>query len=117
MRNASRRADHEPPGQEPRRTSFTCACCGREIVTAIEGLFYNPPVGSERRFCDAACRVAAWRRRKAGVPEGTPLQYSGGRSRGLGKGAGPAPVARRVDEEPQLGQPAGKSPRRHGSSQ
>ena len=68
MRNASRRSARTPLDEEPRRTSFICACCGREVVTAIEGLFYNHPVGSERRFCDAACRQAAWRRRKAGPP-------------------------------------------------
>jgi hypothetical protein len=37
------------------------------------------------RFCDAACRQAAWRRRKAGVAEAP--QRRGGRSRGLAKGA------------------------------
>ena len=90
MRNASRRSARTPLDEEPRRTSFTCACCGREVVTAIEGLFYNPTVGSKRRFCDAACRQAAWRRRQAGVGEATPLQRSGGRSRGLAKGGDPA---------------------------
>ena len=90
MRNASRRSARTPLDEEPRRTSFTCACCGREVVTAIEGLFCNHPVGSERRFCDAACRQAAWRRRKAGAPEGTPLQRRRGRSRGLAKGGDPA---------------------------
>ena len=58
-------------------------------MTAVEGLFYNPTAGSKRRFCDAACRQAAWRRRKAGVAEATPLQRAGGRSRGLAKGGGP----------------------------
>ena len=90
MRNASRRPGEQAPDEEPRRTSFVCACCGRTIVTAIEGLFYNPPVGSTRRFCDPACRQAAWRRRKAGVPEAATLQKRGGRSRGLARGGGPA---------------------------
>jgi hypothetical protein len=74
MRNA--------PG-EPRRTEFICACCRRTITTAIEGLFYNPPVGSPQRFCSSSCRQKAWRRRRAGVPEATPLQWRGGRSRRL----------------------------------
>ena len=91
MRNASSRPGGEPPGEEPTRTSFACACCGRQIVTAVEGLFYDAPVGSERRFCDPACRQAAWRRRKAGVAEATPLQRAGGRGRGLAKDIGPAP--------------------------
>jgi hypothetical protein len=88
MRDTSRRPARTPLDEEPRRTSFTCACCGREVVTAIEGLFYNHPVGPERRFCNAACRQA-WRRRKAGASEGTPLQRRGGRSRGLAKGDDP----------------------------
>jgi len=90
MRNASRRPAERAPNEEPRRTSFVCACCGRTIVTAIEGLFYNPPVGSKRRFCGPACRQAAWRRRQAGVPEATALQKRGGRSRGLARGGEPA---------------------------
>jgi hypothetical protein len=71
---------------EPQRTSFVCACCGRTVVTAIEGLFYNLPVGSKQRFCDSACRQAALRRRRAGVSENAPLQRQGGRSRRLGQG-------------------------------
>ena len=90
MRNASRTAGEQAPNEEPSRTSFVCACCARTIVTAIEGLFYNPPVGSKRRFCDPACRQAAWRRRKAGVLEATALQRRGGRSRGLARGGEPA---------------------------
>ena len=74
MRNAS-------PG--PRRHTITCQCCGRTIVTAVEELFVNPAVGSPQRFCGAACRQAAWRRRRAGTPENTPLQRRGGRSRSL----------------------------------
>lgn len=87
MRNALRRPVGQAPNEEPARTSFVCACCGRTVVTALEGSFYNPPVGSKRRFCDAACRQAAWRRRKAGVAEATAPQRRGGRSRGLAKGA------------------------------
>jgi hypothetical protein len=87
MRNALRRPVGQAPNEELARTSFVCACCGRTVVTTIEGSFYNPPVGSKRRFCDAACRQAAWRRRKVGAPEATPLQRGGGRSRGLAKGA------------------------------
>jgi hypothetical protein len=51
MRNASRRSARTPLDEEPRRTSFICVCCGQEVVAAIEGLFYNHPVGPERRFC------------------------------------------------------------------
>lgn len=69
--------------QAPARQSFTCACCGHEVVTAIEGLFANPQVGSPRRFCDPACRQAAFRRRRAGAPEDSPLQRHGGRGRRL----------------------------------
>jgi hypothetical protein len=78
------------PEDEPQRTSFVCACCGRTIVTAVEGLYYNPALGSKQRFCDPACRQAAWRRRKAGVSEAAPLQRKGGRSRQLAEGGGPA---------------------------
>jgi hypothetical protein len=74
MRNAS-----DKEGRE----SFSCATCGRVVVTAIEGLFCNPSVGSPRRFCSAACRAAAHRRRRAGVPEDTPRQRTGGRARRL----------------------------------
>jgi hypothetical protein len=86
-----RNAYEGPPrrGEEPERTSFICACCGRTIVTAIEGLYYNAPVGSKRRFCDPACRQAAWRRRRAGASEDVALQRKGGRSRRLAKGGGP----------------------------
>ena len=96
MRNASRGINTEapagsPPGEapmrnaseEPRRTEFVCARCRRVIPTAIEGLFYNHPVGSPQRFCSSSCRQAAWRRRRAGVPEDTPLQWRGGRYRRL----------------------------------
>jgi hypothetical protein len=65
------------------RTSLICACCQREIVTAIEGLFYNPPNGSPQRFCSHACRQAAYRRRQAGTTEATPRQRQGGRNRNL----------------------------------
>jgi len=84
MRNAS------PP---EKRISFVCACCRRTVVTAVEGLFYNPAVGSTQRFCSQACRQAAWRRRRAGIAEDAPLQYHGGRSRHL------RPRAERNEEE------------------
>ena len=64
------------------REGFTCASCRRLHVTAIEGLFYNPQVGSPSRFCSPACRTAAWRRR-AGAPEDTPRQHQGGSNRRL----------------------------------
>ncbi len=74
MRNASDR---------PHREGFVCESCGRFIVTALEGLWRNPKTGSPRRFCDAACRQAALRRRRAGVAEDTPRQVTGGRNRRL----------------------------------
>jgi len=60
-----------------------CECCGRETIHAVEGLFSNPKPGSTRRFCDPACRQAAYRRRRAGVAETTPIQRQGGRNRRL----------------------------------
>ena len=74
MRNASER----PPPH-----GFTCASCGTFTVTAVDGLFSNPRVGSQQRFCAPACRVAAWRRRRAGVAEDTARQPNGGRARCL----------------------------------
>lgn len=65
------------------REGFTCASCGRFVVTAVDGLWHRPGVGSARRFCDPACRQAAYRRRRAGVAEDTPPQRSGGRGRNL----------------------------------
>jgi len=66
------------------REGFSCAACGQVVITRIEGLFSNPKVGSPRRFCSLACRVAAHRRRQAGIPENTPLRRTGGRNRRLG---------------------------------
>lgn len=66
---------------------FECLVCGRFIVTALEGFWRNPSVGSRRRFCDPACRQAAYRRRRAGVAEDTPRQTSGGRDRRLTRSA------------------------------
>lgn len=60
-----------------------CECCGRDTVTAVEGLFRVPQTGSPRRFCSPACRQAAYRRRRAGVTELTPAQRQGGRNRNL----------------------------------
>jgi hypothetical protein len=74
MRDAS-----DPPARE----GFTCPSCRRFITTAIEGLFADRRSGSPRRFCDAACRQAAYRRRRAGVGEDVPAQRSGGRRRSL----------------------------------
>jgi hypothetical protein len=67
----------------PQRDGFTCAHCGRLIITRIEGLFDDPNRGSRQRFCDHACRQAAYRRRNAGIPETTPPQRQGGRNRSL----------------------------------
>ena len=62
---------------------FICESCLRFFTTGVEGLFSNPRVGSPQRFCTPACRQAAYRRRRAGVPDGTPLQRRGGRGRSL----------------------------------
>jgi hypothetical protein len=67
----------------PVRHGFICGCCGHFTVTAVEGLFSNPQPGSPARFCSPACRTAAWRRRRAGVPEDTPRQRHGGSTRHL----------------------------------
>ena len=63
----------------PGRHGYHCAACGRMVVTAIDGLFHNPAFGSPARFCSAACRQAAYRRRKAGAAENMPRQPKGGR--------------------------------------
>ena len=42
MRDASDHPDHY---------GFTCPVCARFIVTAVDGLWRNPAVGSPRRFC------------------------------------------------------------------
>jgi hypothetical protein len=68
---------------QPDREGFTCPVCGRFIVTAIDGLWRTRRAGSGRRFCDPACRQAAYRRRRAGVAETTPRQTTGGRDRHL----------------------------------
>ena len=70
------------PDGHPRH-GFTCTACQRTIVTSIDGLFHNPERGSQQRFCSPACRQAAYRRRRAGVPEHTPPQRHGGRNRSL----------------------------------
>jgi len=67
----------------PPREGFTCHSCGRFIVTAVEGLWRTPDVGSPRRFCDPSCRQAAYRRRRAGAAEDAPRQKAGGRNRHL----------------------------------
>ena len=68
---------------DPVRRGYDCAACGRFVVTAVDGLFRNPPVGSPARFCGPACRQAAYRRRQARAPEDTPRQLTGGRTRRL----------------------------------
>jgi hypothetical protein len=79
--------------REPARELFRCQCCGRDVVTAIDGLYRNPQPGSPRRFCDPACRQAAYRRRLAGVDESTPAQRDGGRRRRLRAGEEVTPLA------------------------
>jgi len=54
----------------PARDGFTCPAYGQFIVTAVEGIWTTPTVGSPRRFCTPACRQAAYRWRRAGPPEG-----------------------------------------------
>ena len=142
MRNASRRESQArrtaPPGREecvtlrvrPRRTEFACARCQRTVTTAIEGLFYNPRVGSPQCFCSPSCRQAAWRCRRAAAPKATALRWRGERSRRLsqdgsapqGEGAGPEPKdqacpislserdGRRPRATSQLGQPGSSPP-------
>jgi hypothetical protein len=68
---------------QPARDGFTCPVCGRFIPTTIDGVPTAPTSGSPRRFCDPACRQAAYRRRRAGVTEDTPRQTIGGRNRRL----------------------------------
>ena len=75
---------------QPERTGYTRAACGRLNVTGVEGLFRPVRAGSPARFCDHACRQAAYRRRRAGVSEDAPLQQRGGRSRRLVPPEGPA---------------------------
>ena len=74
MRDASR---------EPVREGFVCESCGHFVVTAVAGLFRTARAGSPRRFCDPACRQAAYRRRRARVPENAARQSTGGRDRHL----------------------------------
>lgn len=68
---------------DPERHGYRCDACGHFVVTAVDGVFRNPATGSPARFCGAACRQAAYRRRRARVDENAPLQRSGGRSRRL----------------------------------
>jgi len=72
-----------------RREGFWCSSCGRFKVTAIEGVFRNPPAGSPARFCSPRCRQAAYRRRRAGAAEDAPRQHRGGRGRRLGPNGAP----------------------------
>jgi len=73
-----------PPNQDGLgRTGLECQCCGRVIIISVEGLFQMPARGSAQRFCDPACRQAAYRRRRAAVPENIPAQQQGGRGRNL----------------------------------
>jgi hypothetical protein len=71
------------PSPNPSREGFTRASCQRFVVTAVTRVFANPKVGSPARFCSPACRTAAWRRRRAGVPEDAPRQHHGGPNRSL----------------------------------
>lgn len=53
-------------------SGVVCECCGRVLVTAVEGVFSSPAVGSIQWFCSASCRQAAYRRRRSGVAEDLP---------------------------------------------
>ena len=64
-------------------SGLVCECCGRVVVTTVEGVFSNPAVGSVQRFCSASCRQAAYRRRRSGVAEDLPRQRTAGRGRRL----------------------------------
>ncbi len=64
-------------------TGMHCECCGRQIVLSVQEHYKLPARGSTQRFCDPACRQAAYRRRRADVPENTPAQRQGGRRRRL----------------------------------
>jgi hypothetical protein len=92
--------DALPPAQDgTARTGVVCGCCGAVVVTAVEGVFVNPEVGSAQRFCSPSCRQAAYRRRRAGAAEDAPRQRWGGRGRRLGRGdrgePGGGPLARK----------------------
>jgi hypothetical protein len=76
-------AGFDDGSEPPSRQGFWCSCCGQFSVTAVEGVFRNPSVGSPQRFCTPRCRQAAYRRRKAGVAENIALQHDGGRGRRL----------------------------------
>lgn len=67
------------------RSGLICECCGRVVVTTVEGVFSNPAVGSVQRFCSASCRQAAYRRRLSGVAEDLPRQRTAGRGRRLNR--------------------------------
>jgi len=65
------------------RESFTCGVGGQTVICAVEGVFANRRVGSLARLCTPACRGAAYRRRRAGMVENTPLHHPGRRRRSL----------------------------------
>ena len=69
--------------EEPPREGFVCESCGRFVVTAVAGLCRTARAGSPRRFCNPACHLAAYRRRRVGVPENAVRQSTGGRDRRL----------------------------------
>jgi len=79
------------PAPQVVRSGFVCPPCGRFIVTEIDGVLYRTRTGSKPRFCSPGCRQAAYRRRRAGAQENTPLQYKGGRGRRLGVPRVPIP--------------------------
>ena len=90
-KNAGSRGDsvavtRECPAQK--RVGFVCAPCGRFIPTEVDGFVLRARTGSAQRFCSPGCRQAAYRRRRAGVGEDTPLQFAGGRGRSLNPSRG-----------------------------
>jgi hypothetical protein len=85
--------------EPPVREGFECASCGHYNLTAVAGLFASRRAGSPQRFCDPSCRQAAYRRRRAGVLEDTPLQHAGGRKRRLNAPAAQPPGRAPTDPE------------------
>ncbi len=82
MRDASPTGPR-PGSPEVAPVGFICPPCGRFVRTDLDGVLWRPRTGSAPRFCSPGCRQAAFRRRRAGVDEGVPLQREGGRNRSI----------------------------------
>ena len=68
--------------RSPVAPAWCALAAGGRSWPRSKGSSATQPSAPSVAFCDAACRQAAWRRRKAGVPEATALQKKGGRSQG-----------------------------------